>query len=337
MIVFFYCHVLRFLLTSHPWNQSLFLLGKSVAESRVFPHLPLRGKSLSIMTDMMNNRKTPLGLAVLVLSVIALAGGPALANISQSDKSDEPEKVAIPVAAEAREILDRASFIAFEAASSVQKQQALSSDKDTAEKLKNYMASMVYVPHSVNLPSDNDALDEPWMASNSGLTDGDGMAVPHLEDEDEAPPSGIKGVEIDRAAGTVKSFLKLLKPVQNALVTSPFGFRWGHPHQGIDMAAPVGTPIVSAEVGKVVYSGWKQGYGNFVAVSHGHGYETHYAHCSKILVHKGQAVKKGQLIAKVGTTGHSTGPHLHFEVIANGVHRNPLKFLNQSLTVVQAR
>jgi murein DD-endopeptidase MepM/ murein hydrolase activator NlpD len=139
------------------------------------------------------------------------------------------------------------------------------------------------------------------------------------------------------ADSTTQKFLRLLKPIQNALVTSGFGFRWGRPHQGIDMAAPAGTPIMAAEGGKVVYSGWKTGYGKFVAIDHGHGYQTHYAHCSSLLVRNGQQVKKGQRIAKVGSTGHSTGPHLHFEVIANGVHRNPAKFLNKNLAIVEHR
>jgi murein DD-endopeptidase MepM/ murein hydrolase activator NlpD len=161
------------------------------------------------------------------------------------------------------------------------------------------------------------------------------MVVPNMNDDD-SEPADAKGMEIDTPNTAQHNFLRLLKPVQNALITSPFGFRWGRPHQGIDMAAPTGTAILSAEHGTVVYSGWKQGYGNFVAISHGYGYETHYAHCSKILVHVGQRVNKGQLIARVGSTGHSTGPHLHFEVVANGIHRNPAKFINQTLTVVEA-
>jgi murein DD-endopeptidase MepM/ murein hydrolase activator NlpD len=195
------------------------------------------------------------------------------------------------------------------------------------------MASMIYIPQAMALPSDADALDEPWLASTSGTTS-DGMVVPNLDDDDSEPTNSK---DMDTPGKAAHNFLKLLKPVQNAIITSPFGSRWGRAHQGIDMGAPTGTPIISAEYGTVVYSGWKQGYGNFVAVNHGHGYETHYAHCSKVLVHVGQHVKKGQLIAKVGSTGHSTGPHLHFEVVANGVHRNPAKFINQTLTVVEAR
>lgn len=281
------------------------------------------------MNDNSHNLRITRNMAVVAVSALILAGSTALANMSQPETGGTPEN--IPAAAEAREILDRASFVAFEAAHTVQNAQAASTSQDTAEKLKNYMAAMTYVPHAVALPNDDEALDEPWMASTSGLSDG--MVVPHLDDEEDAP---LTGVQLDTAL-KAKTFLNLLKPVQNALITSQFGFRWGRPHQGIDMAAPIGTPVLSAEHGKVVYSGWKQGYGNFVAVDHGHGYTTHYAHCSKLLVHIGQSVTKGQAIAKVGTTGHSTGPHLHFEVVANGVHRNPIKFLNHTLTVVQAK
>ncbi len=251
-----------------------------------------------------------------------------MANMSKPDTDAKSQNT--PTATKAREILDRASFVAFEAAAALQKEQVSVSREETAEQLKNYMAAMIYEPKSV-LPSDADVLDEPWMASTSGLSDEDGMVTPHLEDR-----PALKNLKITSPI-SAKPFLKLLQPVQNALVTSPFGFRWGRPHQGIDLAAPVGTPIRSAEAGKVVYSGWKQGYGNFVAIDHGHGFQTHYAHCSKLLVRIGQTVNKGEQIAKVGNTGHSTGPHLHFEVMANGVHRNPAKFLNQTTVVVQAQ
>jgi murein DD-endopeptidase MepM/ murein hydrolase activator NlpD len=273
-------------------------------------------------------------MAMVALTLITTAGNAAVANIiepdTQTPQLHQPEN---SIVADTREILDRASFIVFEGATAVQKLQTLSVDTATSEMLKNYMASMIYIPHALALPTDEEALDEPWMASASGTSSEDGMVVPNLDDDE---PVDAKGIEIDTPANPTHTFLKLLKPVQNALITSPFGFRWGRPHQGIDMAAPVGTPILSAEVGKVVYSGWKQGYGNFVAIDHGHGYQTHYAHCSKLLVRIGQKVKNGQLIAKVGSTGHSTGPHLHFEVVANGIHRNPAKFINHTLTVVQA-
>jgi hypothetical protein len=280
---------------------------------------------------------------MVALAAITAAGNTAFATISKPGAQTEPltpstasSKIdASAVVDETREILDRASFIVFEGATAVQKLQTLSVDSATSEMLKNYMASMIYIPQAMALPTDAEALDEPWLASGSGTTS-DGMVVPNLGDDDDSEPADAKGMDMDVPSKATRNFLKLLKPVQNALITSPFGFRWGRPHQGIDMAAPLGTPIMSAERGTVVYSGWKQGYGNFVAINHGHGYETHYAHCSKILVHVGQHVNKGQLIAKVGSTGHSTGPHLHFEVVANGIHRNPAKFINQTLTVVEA-
>ncbi len=98
-------------------------------------------------------------------------------------------------------------------------------------------------------------------------------------------------------------------------------------HAGIDIAAPKGAPIVSAASGKVIYAGRRSGYGNLVILSHANGYSTRYAHCSSILVKKGQSVKAGQIVARVGATGVATGNHLHFELRRNGKTQNPLTFL----------
>jgi len=117
-----------------------------------------------------------------------------------------------------------------------------------------------------------------------------------------------------------------VSPIINGILSSPFGERWHHRHQGIDIAAPWGTPIYSAAEGMVVHSGWVGGYGQSLLVDHGKGYKTRYAHCSKLLVRKGQRVKSGQMIAKVGSSGHSTGPHLHFEVLLHGIHKNPGRY-----------
>lgn len=228
---------------------------------------------------------------------------------------------------QARLILDRASYLAFQGASAVQKLQSLSVTPSTSAILKDYMASMIYIPQAMALPSDADILEEETMVHPGQYKDGP------MEDE----PVDAHALEFGDSPSLDNKVLKFLKPVQNAFISSPFGFRWGRPHQGIDMAAPSGTPIVAAEGGKVVFSGWKQGYGSFVALDHGYGYVTHYAHCSKILVKVGDKVKKGQLIAKVGNTGRSTGPHLHFEVVAKGVHQNPSKFIDNKLTVGQAK
>jgi murein DD-endopeptidase MepM/ murein hydrolase activator NlpD len=113
----------------------------------------------------------------------------------------------------------------------------------------------------------------------------------------------------------------------NGTVTSGYGPRWGRLHEGVDIAAPTGTPIWAAAAGTVIYAGWLGGYGNLVVVDHGNGLATAYGHASAILVAVGQSVSQGETIALVGSTGNSTGPHLHFEVRVNGVAVDPLLYL----------
>lgn len=120
--------------------------------------------------------------------------------------------------------------------------------------------------------------------------------------------------------------LDLIWPVVGE-VTSFFGMRSGRPHEGLDIAANVGTPIRAARSGKVVSVGYMGTYGLTVIIDHGQGLSTLYAHCSRVLVRTGQKVKSGQEIARVGNTGRSTGPHLHLEVRQNDVPYDPLLFL----------
>ena len=116
-----------------------------------------------------------------------------------------------------------------------------------------------------------------------------------------------------------------LRPV-GGYVSSPFGKRWGGSHTGVDYATSSGTSIKAADGGKVTFSGWSGGYGKLIIIDHGNGYQTYYAHCSSLLVGSGKRVAKGQVIARVGNTGNSTGPHLHFEIRKNGVPQNPHKY-----------
>lgn len=113
------------------------------------------------------------------------------------------------------------------------------------------------------------------------------------------------------------------------VLTSGFGWRWGRMHKGIDVAAPIGTPIVAAASGVVVTAGWNSGgYGNLVEIQHPDGSLTLYAHNNRILVRPGQQVEQGQQIAEMGSTGFSTGPHLHFEIHPAGRGAvNPIAFL----------
>jgi murein DD-endopeptidase MepM/ murein hydrolase activator NlpD len=150
--------------------------------------------------------------------------------------------------------------------------------------------------------------------------------------------------EVDRRAEMLKSSMRELErvhltwasmptitPVQGYL-SSNFGYRispfsgYRVIHSGIDIAAKYGSPIKATAKGIVVFTGYKPLYGNIVIIDHGNGYLTRYGHCSRITVREGTFVKKGDVIAKVGSTGRSTGPHVHYEVLINGVPINPLSF-----------
>jgi murein DD-endopeptidase MepM/ murein hydrolase activator NlpD len=113
------------------------------------------------------------------------------------------------------------------------------------------------------------------------------------------------------------------------VLTSGFGWRWGRPHRGIDIAGPIGTPIVAAAPGEVISAGWNSGgYGNLVRIRHADGSVTLYAHNSRLRVRRGETVEQGQPIAEMGSTGFSTGPHLHFEVHPDGQGAvNPIALL----------
>jgi murein DD-endopeptidase MepM/ murein hydrolase activator NlpD len=110
-------------------------------------------------------------------------------------------------------------------------------------------------------------------------------------------------------------------------LTSKFGARWGRLHAGIDIANKVGTLITAPADGVVIFIGVKQGYGNFMAIGHGYGITTNYGHLYSVLVKVGDKVKRGDKIAVVGNTGRTTGPHLHYEVLINGMHVDPLYYI----------
>ena len=123
-----------------------------------------------------------------------------------------------------------------------------------------------------------------------------------------------------------------IKPV-HGWFTSKFGYRLspftGRPimHQGLDMAAPPGTPIIAPADGVVSFAGYDQGYGKLVSIDHGYGVSTRFGHTSQIYVQVGQKVSKWDVIAAVGNTGRSTGPHLHYEVRINGTPVDPINFI----------
>ncbi|MEL6439573.1 MAG: peptidoglycan DD-metalloendopeptidase family protein [Cyanobacteria bacterium J06621_8] len=154
-------------------------------------------------------------------------------------------------------------------------------------------------------PGESDFLEEEEVVA---------LSLPPLPSSEEYLPEGFNGY---------------IWPAQGVL-TSGYGWRWGRLHRGIDIAAPIGTPILAAATGEVIAAGWHGGYGNLVKLEHIDGSVTLYAHNSKILVSHGQWVSQGEQIAKMGSTGRSTGSHLHFEIhTSDRKVINPLALLNR--------
>jgi murein DD-endopeptidase MepM/ murein hydrolase activator NlpD len=139
--------------------------------------------------------------------------------------------------------------------------------------------------------------------------------------------------ELDGPPGQVSAHQELKSyglgfqwPLKLVKVTSPFGNRNGDFHEGVDLHAPIGTPVYASQSGKVLYSGSKiNGYGKLVVLKHASGISTVYAHNSKLLVRKGDFVTKGRLIAQSGKTGRAHGPHLHFEIRKGIEALNPVE------------
>jgi len=155
---------------------------------------------------------------------------------------------------------------------------------------------------------------EKWLADIAALQAGSANISARLRS------GGSHSREAPSAAG-------LIWPVSGVL-TSTYGMRWGRMHEGIDIGASSGTPIYAAAGGTVNYAGWEGGYGNLTVIDHGNGLATAYGHQSQLAVSSGQTVARGQVIGYVGSTGHSTGPHLHFEVRVNGSPTDPLAYLS---------
>lgn len=138
----------------------------------------------------------------------------------------------------------------------------------------------------------------------------------------------VKEIQKIKAA-TLDGVYFAVRPVSGT-ITSRYGANESirdHTHKGMDIAAPYGTKIVAAAKGKVTYSGWMGGYGNLIIITHENEIQTYYGHCSKLHVKVGEEVEAGDTIASVGSTGFSTGNHLHFEIRKNGNQINPQKYL----------
>ncbi len=158
-----------------------------------------------------------------------------------------------------------------------------------------------------------------------------------MDDYDQ--PSVVFGRAVDLAGADIEPAMSALgafsgslpngRPLAGGRLTSGFGMRY-HPtlggtrfHSGIDLAAPTGTPVMATSAGRIVGAGWGGGYGILVTVSHGGAVESRYAHLSAVAVRPGETVRQGQIIGYVGSTGRSTGPHLHYETRVGGRPADP--------------
>ena len=141
--------------------------------------------------------------------------------------------------------------------------------------------------------------------------------------------SGTVNTSTKISGGKASLGISLIKPV-SGIITSRFAASSrirSSAHTGLDIATSTGTPVVAASSGKVTFSGWKGSYGKMIVITHSNGVQTYYAHCNALYASVGQTVSQGQKIAAVGSTGNSTGPHLHFEIRINGVAYNPQNYL----------
>ena len=141
--------------------------------------------------------------------------------------------------------------------------------------------------------------------------------------------TGSVNTSLKTSGGKANIGIALIRPI-SGVITSRFGVRSNirkSSHTGLDIAASTGTPIGAAASGTVTFSGRKGSFGNMIVITHGNGVQTYYAHCSSLYVSAGTQVSQGQTIATVGSTGNSTGPHLHLEVRVNGVAYNPQNYV----------
>jgi murein DD-endopeptidase MepM/ murein hydrolase activator NlpD len=183
------------------------------------------------------------------------------------------------------------------------------------------------IPGFVHRVAPDDSVDD--IAEKYGISAEDIMAVNSIRPGDDLTvgrdlilPYARPAREAVLAARGESFRWPILGPI-----TSYFGYRWGGFHTGVDIGAPTGTPITASRGGRVVFAGWRGNYGNLVIVDHRDGKTTWYAHLSRFAVQAGAWVDRGQVLGYVGTTGRSTGPHLHFEIREADEPQNPLDFL----------
>lgn len=179
-----------------------------------------------------------------------------------------------------------------------------------------------YEPNMQEFITTQEAIAKLYVESPKAITVGNNKTTKYTA-------TGNVNTALTTSAGKANIGISLIRPVSGT-ITSRFGVGSKirrSSHTGLDIATSTGTPIGAAASGTVTFAGYKGSYGNMIVVSHGNGVQTYYAHCSKLYVSAGTQVSQGQSIAAVGSTGNSTGPHLHLEVRLNGVAYNPQNYV----------
>lgn len=222
------------------------------------------------------------------------------------------------------------------------KASALGQEVDAIQRTEDGLRALVGAPpaETDSAVQEGDAAPAPTGGAPHALTtDEVSEALTMLEERTAVRRTSIGqlAVMMQKDVPGASSFLGGDTPVTtptgwptNGFISSGYGLRWNGAefHQGIDIAAEMGTPIVATADGVVTIAGWNAGgYGNMVDIDHGSGVSTRYGHASAVVVTPGQRVRRGQIIAYVGSTGHSTGPHLHYEVRLSGQPVNPTSYL----------
>ena len=222
------------------------------------------------------------------------------------------------------------------------KASALGQEVDAIQRTEDGLRALVGAPpaETDSAVQEGDAAPAPTGGAPHALTtDEVSEALTMLEERTAVRRTSIGqlAVMMQKDVPGASSFLEGDTPVTtptgwptDGFISSGYGLRWNGAefHQGIDIAAEMGTPIVATADGVVTIAGWNAGgYGNMVDIDHGSGVSTRYGHASAVVVTVGQRVRRGQIIAYVGSTGHSTGPHLHYEVRLSGQPVNPTSYL----------
>ena len=191
-------------------------------------------------------------------------------------------------------------------------------------KLKNEVLSIIekYEPNVAELITSEEAISKLYVAPPKVVRVAKTTATRY-------GATGSVNTALSTSSGKANLGVSLIKPV-SGIITSRFGVGSAirrASHTGLDIAASTGTPIAAAASGTVTFSGYKGSYGNMIVISHGNGVQTYYAHCQSLYLSAGAQVSQGQTIATVGSTGNSTGPHLHLEVRLNGIAYNPQNYV----------